>query len=101
VLILGSCWAADWPFTTALRRCLGRDQVLLVASTAETSFDDASRVYLPVLDSLAKLECPLDPGAAYAALVTLDVLSDGRGWTVQLLDRTELTLLGRRLISPR
>lgn len=84
IVVLGFCWAGEPPFISALEGSLSRRQAAFLGSTDETDFDDAKRIYLPILRLLAELGSSPDPAAAHARLTSI-APSIGPAWRSELL----------------
>lgn len=86
IVVLGFCWGGEDPFISALEGSLSRSQAAFLGRTKPTGFDDAKRIYLPILRLLAEL-CPRpDPATAHARLTSIapDI---GPAWRSELLSR--------------
>lgn len=92
IVVLGFCWGGEPPFINALEGSLGRRQAAFLGCTAETDFDDAQSIYLPILRLLAELGPDPDPIVAHARLTSIapDI---GPAWRSELLSsRNDLKL---------
>jgi dienelactone hydrolase len=86
IVVLGFCWGGEDPFISAVEDSLGRSQAAFLGRTDETKFDDAERIYLPVLRILAELGPSPDPASAHARLASI-APSIGPAWRTELLPR--------------
>lgn len=86
VVVLGFCWGGRDPFISALEGSLGRSQAAFLGSTDETELNDAKRIYLPILRTIAELGPSPDPACAYTSLTSIapDI---GPAWRTELLSR--------------
>jgi hypothetical protein len=86
IVVLGFCWGGEDPFISALESSLGRSQAAFLGRTDETKFDDAERIYLPILRLLAELGPSPDPASAHARLTSI-APGIGPAWRTELLPR--------------
>jgi hypothetical protein len=86
IVVLGFCWGGEGPFISAVESSLSRSQAAFLGSTDETKFNDAKRIYLPILRLLAGLGPSPDPADAHARLKSIapDI---GPAWRSELLPR--------------
>jgi dienelactone hydrolase len=86
IVVLGFCWGGKDPFINALESSLGRSQAAFLGRADETKFDDAERIYLPILRLLADLGPSPDPASAHARLTSI-APGIGPAWRTELLPR--------------
>jgi hypothetical protein len=86
VVVLAFCHGGEDPFLNAIRRSVDRDRVVFLGSTRTVAYDDADRIYPPLLRLLAELGSNPDPAAVHARLepIAPDI---GAAWRPALLHR--------------
>lgn len=85
IIVHGFCWGGTDPFINALEGSLGRKHAAFLGSTKRTDFNDAERIYLPILDLLVELGPSPDPATAHRRLASIARDKIGPTWRSELL----------------
>jgi hypothetical protein len=96
IVVLAFCEGGATSFRNVLQASIDKPHVAFLGSTDEVGYDDAERIYTPLLASLAELGSKPNPVTAFAKLTTV-AAAIGPTWQAELLQRHN----PRRLLGPR
>ena len=89
IVVLAFCEGGTAPFRQVVEASIDRPQVTFLGSTDEVGYDDAGRIYAPLLTSLAELGSNPAPDAAFAKL-SIAAAAIGPTWRAGLLRHSDL-----------
>ena len=89
IVVLAFCEGGTAPFRQVVEASIDRPRVTFLGSTDEVGYDDAGRIYAPLLMSLAELGSSPAPDAAFAKL-RVAAAAIGPTWQAGLVQRSDL-----------
>jgi dienelactone hydrolase len=72
IVMFGFCWGGREPFRNAVEGTIDRSQVAFVGCIREAKYNDAERIYPPLLSLLAQLGNNPDPAHAHANIKLIE-----------------------------